>query len=96
MIAKEKVTITLPKDLMDELRAIAPNHEYSQFIAEAIEFFIKERRRQELQERLIYGYQANAEADFDLAAKWSAVEDESWLLHSLPYDLEEPTNDESP
>jgi hypothetical protein len=34
MIVKEKVTITLPKDLMDEVRAIASVRGYSQFIAE--------------------------------------------------------------
>ena len=81
----EKVTITLPKDLMEEVRAIAPEGGHSQFIVQAIEFFIKEQRRQELRERLINGYKANAQADADLAAEWFAVENEAWLMHVPPY-----------
>ena len=90
---KEKVTITLPRDLMNEVREIAPVRGYSQFIAEAIEFFIKERRRRELRERLIVGYQTNADIDAELADEWSAVEDEAWRMHVSPYDGGEPKHD---
>jgi len=95
MITKEKVTVTLPKELMNEVRAIAPARGYSQFIAEALTFFIKERRRKELRERLIEGYKANATADAELAAEWSATEDEAVLKYVPPYDGEEPTHDAS-
>jgi metal-responsive CopG/Arc/MetJ family transcriptional regulator len=90
MKTKEKVTIMLPRDLMNEVRAIAPVRGYSQFIAEAIKFFIKERRQRELRDRLIEGYKANAQADADRAAEWSAIEDEALLMHVPLYDEEKP------
>jgi metal-responsive CopG/Arc/MetJ family transcriptional regulator len=95
MTTKEKVTITLPRDLMNEVRTIAPVRGYSQFIAEAIEFFIEEQRRKELRDRLIEGYQANAQEDANLAAEWSVVEDEARLMHVSSFDGEEPTHDAS-
>jgi metal-responsive CopG/Arc/MetJ family transcriptional regulator len=94
-MTKEKVTITLPIDLMNEVRAIAPVRGYSQFIAEAIKFFIKENRRREVRDRHIEGYKANAQADADHAAEWSDIEDEALLMHAPPYDEEEPIHDTS-
>ncbi len=91
METKEKVTIMLPRELMDGVRAIAPERGYSQFIAEAIKFFIKENRRREVRDRLIEGYKADA----DHAAEWSAIEDEALLMHVPPYDDEEPIHDAS-
>ncbi len=90
METKEKVTITLPRELMKEVRAIAPVRRYSHFIAEAIKIFIKEKRRKELRDRLIEGYRANAQADADYAAEWSAIEDEALLMHVPLYDEEKP------
>jgi hypothetical protein len=95
MAAKEKVTLTLPKNLMNEVRALAPARGHSQFIADAIEFFIRENQRRKLRERLIAGYQTNAGVDADLAAEWSVSEDESWSLHVPPYEVEEPVDDAS-
>ena len=95
MITKEKVTIMLPRDLMNEVRAIAPVRGYSQFIVEAIKFFIKEKHCRELRDRLIEGYKANTQADADHAAEWLAIEDEALLIHVPPYDGEEPIHDTS-
>ena len=64
----EKVTLTLPKDLMDTVREMAPPRSYSKFIAEAIRFYTETKRRQALRSRLVAGYQANASADAALAA----------------------------
>jgi metal-responsive CopG/Arc/MetJ family transcriptional regulator len=70
MSATEKVTITLPADLMAAVRTLAPARRQSQFIAEAIRAYIAEQERNTLRERLIAGYQANAAADAELTAKW--------------------------
>ncbi len=79
MLATEKVTLTLPADLMAAVRAMSPARRQSQFIAEAIRAYIAEQQRQALRDRLMAGYQANADADAALAAEWEAVEDETWL-----------------
>lgn len=78
MMTTEKVTLTLPTDLMAAVRALAPARHQSQFIAEAIRTYIAEQERKMLRERLMVGYQANAEADAVLAAEWQPVEEEAW------------------
>lgn len=78
MLTTEKITITLPSDLMAAVRAMAPARRQSQLIAEAIRTYIAEQQRQALRDRLMVGYQANADADIALAAEWEAVEDEAW------------------
>lgn len=93
MIAKEKVTLTLPLDLMEAVRTFAAPRQQSQFIAEAIAYFIAEKQRKSLRERLIAGYQANAGADAEIAAEWLTLEDEAWLTHIPAYPAEEISND---
>lgn len=75
----EKVTLTLPSELMARVRDLAPTRRQSQFIAEAIRIYIAEQERQALRARLMAGYQANAEADAAVAAEWAAVDEESWI-----------------
>lgn len=75
MIAKEKVTLTLPLDLIEAVRTYATPGQQSQFIAQAIESFIAEKQRKSLRKRLIAGYQANASADIEIAAAWSKLAD---------------------
>lgn len=92
MLTKEKVTLTLPSDVMETVRSLVPPRRQSQFIAEAIRYFVAEQQRKSLRERLVAGYQANAAADSTLAAEWSAVEDEAWLNHVPPNTDEESTD----
>ena len=75
------------------MRTLAPPRQQSQFIAEAIEYFIAEKQRKSLRERLIAGYQANAVADAELAAEWSNLEDEVWLNPIPAYTTEDTRND---
>lgn len=78
MITTEKVTVTLPRDLMAAVRTLAPARRQSHFIAEALRVYIAEQKRQALRERLIAGYQASATADAALAAEWEAIDAEAW------------------
>lgn len=78
MITTEKVTVTLPTDLMVLVRTLAPARRQSQFIAEALRTYIAEQQRKTLRERLIAGYQTNAKADRALAAEWEPIADETW------------------
>lgn len=81
---KEKVTLTLPKKVMDAVRREADPRGYSSFIAEAVTYFLEERERAALRERLIEGYQATAEADQLLAEEWRSLEEESWRQTDEP------------
>lgn len=78
MPRKEKVTLTLPSEVMHAVREEAEPRGYSKFIAEAVTYYIQERRRSALRERLIAGYQASAERDQALAEEWRYVEEEVW------------------
>jgi metal-responsive CopG/Arc/MetJ family transcriptional regulator len=93
MAVTEKVTLTLPKDLMENIRELVPSGGYSKFVAEAVEYFIENKRRRELRERLIHGYQVNATQDAAINAEWEATDDEVWLNYVTPYKEKEPDND---
>ncbi|MEZ4660240.1 MAG: ribbon-helix-helix domain-containing protein [Caldilineaceae bacterium] len=84
MIVTEKVTLTLPIELMARVRDLAPARRQSQFIAEAIRAYIAEQERQALRARLMAGYQANAGVDVAVAADWEAVDEESWNTLAAP------------
>jgi metal-responsive CopG/Arc/MetJ family transcriptional regulator len=73
-----KVTLTLPSEVMDAVREEAEPRGYSKFIAEAVTYYIQEQRRSALRERLIAGYQADAERDQALAEEWRHAEEEVW------------------
>ena len=89
MSPKEKVTLTLPSEVMDAVREEAPPRGYSRFIAEAVTYYIQERRRSALRERLIAGYQAGAERDQALAEEWRPLEEEAWHEYVEPLEEKE-------
>ena len=76
MSEKVKVTIVLPIELMDAVREEAESRGQSKFIAEAVAYYIQERRRSALRERLTAGYRASAERDQVLAEDWRPLEAE--------------------
>ena len=84
MSATEKVTLTLPKGLMDTVREVAPQRGISRFVSEALEYFIATRRRQALRERLKAGYLADAALDQEMAEEWRPLEEEAWLRYVAP------------
>lgn len=84
MSQKEKVTLTLPSEVMDAVREEASPRGYSKFIAEAVTYYIQEQRRSALRERLIAGYRGNAERDQALAEEWQHVEEEVWSEYIDP------------
>ena len=93
MAVKEKVTLTLPRDLMETVREMASPRGQSKFVAEAVEYFIEEKRRQTLREELIEGYKATAEESLAITKEWEATDDADWLKHVPPYEGEEPPSD---
>jgi metal-responsive CopG/Arc/MetJ family transcriptional regulator len=89
MAATEKVTLTLPKGLMDTVREMAPQRGISRFVGEALEYFIAAHRRQALRERLRAGYLADAALDQQMAEEWRSLEEGTWLRYVPAYDAGE-------
>lgn len=94
MAAKtEKITLTLPRDLMQKVREHAPQRGQSKFVTEAVAYFIEAQEGLALRERLIAGYTANAEYDAALAAEWDPLSQEAWDRYVPVYEGEEPAED---
>lgn len=93
MAVTEKVTLTLPRDLLQTMRELVPPRGQSKFVAEAIEYFIEMKQRQLLREELIAGYQATAAEDLAITKEWEPLDDGTWLLHVPPYEGEEPAHE---
>lgn len=92
MTDKEKVTLMLPGELMTQVRELAPARGQSEFIAEAITYYLASKQRKALRERLAAGYQAHAVEDSELAELWAAA-DESWLDEANEYSAGEEASD---
>jgi len=90
VMEKVKVTLTLPKEVMDAVRREADPRGYSSLIAEAVVYFLEERERTALRERLIHGYQASAKADQVLAEEWRSLEEEGWNQGDEPAEGQVP------
>ncbi|GIK58692.1 MAG: hypothetical protein HND44_18265 [Chloroflexi bacterium] len=93
MATTEKVTLTLPSELMQTMRDFVPPRGQSKFVAEAIEYFIEMKQRQLLREELMVGYQVTAEQSMAVTKDWEPLDDEAWLLHVPSYEGEEPADD---
>ena len=79
MAATEKVTLILPKGLMETVREMVSQRGISCFVSKALEYFIVAHRRQALRERLKAGYLADAALDREMAEEWRPLEEETWM-----------------
>ena len=93
MLAKEKVTLTLPTTLLETAREMTPARGLSKFVAEAVAYFIEVKNHQLLREELIMGYKATAEDSLAIAKEWEASDDIDWLKHVPPYEGGESHHD---
>lgn len=93
MSATEKVTLTLPQDLMQEVRARTPARGQSKFIAEAVQYYIERQRLIELRDELIAGYKATADEAAAIAAEWEPLGREAWEQNVPPFEDEESDDD---
>lgn len=76
-MATTKITLTLPVELVENLRRVAGQRRQSRFVAEATQRAIDEIERHRLREELIQGYQANAGMDREMAEEWRPLEEEA-------------------
>lgn len=70
----ERVNITLPAQTLKRLRHASVQRNRSRFIAEAIEFYLKEKRRATVKALLQTGAKQRAERDRDIAEEWLALD----------------------
>ena len=76
-MAKRKVTLTLPEELLTRLRNRVPARKLSQYIAEAAEARIAEEDRALLREQLKEQYLVRAVQDREIAEEFFAAEQEA-------------------
>lgn len=88
MSTVQRVTITLPADLLAQAREASEGN-LSQYISGIVRDHIEQERRHKLREALIAGCIANAEEDLATAEAFRYAEDEAVALYVPPYDDEE-------
>lgn len=76
-MTKQKVTLTLPTELWDEIRRRVPSRKLSQYVAEAAAARLAEEERIALRERLKEQCLARASQDRRLAVEFFAAEQEA-------------------
>ena len=74
----QRLNITLPHDTVRLLDRVSPAGERSRMIDEAVRWFIADKGRQRLRERLKEGATVRAQRDLELAADWFSLEEEAW------------------
>ncbi len=89
MATTEKVTLTLPQDLMDTVRILAPPRGRSKYVAKAIRYFIEQEEKRILREELIAGYQATAKESATIAAEWMPLGQEAWERFVPAHDVKD-------
>ena len=91
----QRVTITLPSDILAQAREISQGN-LSQFVGKVLGDYLEQERRRVLREELIAGYIANAEEALEMAEAFRYVEDEAVALYVPPYRESEPSEIVSP
>jgi metal-responsive CopG/Arc/MetJ family transcriptional regulator len=83
MSKTQRVTLTLPADLLEQLRAVSDGN-LSGYIARVLREYLEGERRRELREVLIAGYIANAEEALELAEEFRYADYEVTMKYVPP------------
>ena len=85
MSTVQRVTLTLPADVLAQVRELSQGN-VSQFVANILRQHFEQEQQRILREELIAGYIANAEEALAIAEEFRYAEDEALALHVPPYD----------
>lgn len=79
MSRTERIMVSLPEHLLQEVDGFASNEECSrsEFIRKAMKLYIEERKKRDLRERLQQGYQEMASINLELANEAVEAENEA-------------------
>ena len=82
MAEVKKVLITLPESLLSEVDYLASldNKNRSEFIREAMQHYLDERRQSELRTQMVQGYSEMADINRRISEEWSETENEVSIL----------------
>lgn len=77
-MATERVLLTIPQETMKKVRLLVPKRKYSRFISEAVNYYLKEKEKKQLREKLKEGYRTRAKSDLKCAEDFFMAEQEVW------------------
>jgi CopG family transcriptional regulator / antitoxin EndoAI len=75
----QKINITLPEKTIKLIDSFLDREDRSQLIDEAINFYVINRQKQELKDRLREGAIHRSDRDLNLVEDWFSLEEEAWL-----------------
>jgi metal-responsive CopG/Arc/MetJ family transcriptional regulator len=91
----QRVTLTLPADLLTQVRELSQGN-VSQLVANILRDYVEHEQLQQLHDQLVAGYQANAEEALEIAAAFRYAEDEAVALHVPPYNAHQVAEPDLP
>ncbi|MCP4352515.1 MAG: hypothetical protein GY795_44215 [Desulfobacterales bacterium] len=74
----QKINITLPEQTVNLIEQMTTERNISQFIDEAVKYYIEQVGKISLREQLKNGAIKRAERDLKLSQEWNELEEESW------------------
>lgn len=74
VFVNKRLNITLPETTIALMDQLAPKGARSQLIDEAVNFYVKQKGKKTLQERLATGAKARSQRDQGLAAEWFFID----------------------
>ena len=85
----KRIGISIPDSTLRELKQLIPERKRSEYITKALEEKLNEEKRKRLQEKMIKGYQTNAQEDAKTAEEWFHIEEESYNAINQATDKQE-------
>jgi CopG family transcriptional regulator/antitoxin EndoAI len=79
----KRINIVLPEETIRVLDRVAPKGNRSRVISDAVIYYVTDRARNHLAERLKQGALANSRRDIELVEDWFPIDEEAWR-HKKP------------
>ena len=74
----KRINVVLPVETIKVLDRVGPKGNRSRLISEAVLYYVENRGKSNLADRLRAGAQANAKRDLEIAQEWFSLDEESW------------------
>ena len=78
---QQRINITLPEETIGLIDRVTKNGNRSDFIDQAIKFYVKAVGQTRLEQLLKEGAIKHAERDLEMAEEWFPLEEEAWQKH---------------
>lgn len=74
----QRINITLPNETLQLLDRIAPKGDRSNFIDQAVKYYINAEAKKNLRDKLKQGAMRRADRDLGITQDWFNIDEESW------------------